>query len=132
MNKQPPPRLYLSGCFRLTEECAGPAQKFRVLSVEAVERRDAESPRCNSSEKEQMQVWLRYIKYLSDKYEKFARKERAETDKAELEYQKVYHIHEEMKCWAAADALENLLNALETCTAKGLMQRMGEKDGEED
>lgn len=132
MNKQPTSRICMAGCFRLTEEYVSPAQKFRVLSVEAVERRDAESPRCNSSEKEQMQVWLRYIKYLSDKYEKFARKERAETDKAELEYQKVYHIHEEMKCWAAADALENLLNALETCTAKGLMQRMGEKDGEED
>ena len=34
MTKQTPPRVYLSGCFRLTEEYASPAEKFRVLSVE--------------------------------------------------------------------------------------------------
>lgn len=34
MNKQPTPRICMTGCFRLTEGYVSPAQKFRVLVEE--------------------------------------------------------------------------------------------------
>lgn len=130
MNKQPTSRICMTGCFRLTEEYASPGQKFRVLSVEATERRDAESTRCSFCEKEQ--VWMRYIKYMSDKFQSYAREERVETNKAKSDDQRIYHFLEEIKDVAAANALEALLSAFKDNTVKDLMWRMGENPGNED
>lgn len=90
-----------------SEEDASPAQKFRVLSVEPAES-DMDALLC-----------MQYIKRRADKYRAWAREERAAVNETGDTSLKLYHLREEMKHQAAADALESLLDAMDQMLDKG-------------